>query len=207
MSSPLFSFGDLANRFSFGSAFSERFSLGGISYSHGGRRANVGRSADHTYERERFEREREREREKELYERDRERERLHARERDLMQYDLNSEDLLDEHGYGLDYSQVPPPSSGVRGVVGAVGGGVGGSGVGHPHLMRGNRLMDDTELLHERDAIRSGRYGGSRLAGRMDPRDLPPSAPITRRGPPIVDRDEYSPHRGGGSSRRMLNAM
>lgn len=180
--------------------------LGGITYTHGGRRSNIGRNPDLIYERDRFERDRE----KELYERDRERERererLHVRDRDLMQYDLNNEDLLDEHGYGIDYPQVPLSSS-VRGVVGGVGGGVGVSSVPHPHLVRGNRLIDDTELLHERDGIRSGRYGGGRLTGRIDPRDLPPSAPITRRGPPIVDRDEYSPHRGGGNSRRMLNAM
>uniref|UniRef100_A0A1A9UIL1 SH3 domain-containing protein n=1 Tax=Glossina austeni TaxID=7395 RepID=A0A1A9UIL1_GLOAU len=156
---------------------------GGVPYAHG-RRPATGRH--HGYERERFDRERERDR----FERERERERLHARERDLMQYDLNSEELLDERNYGMDY-----PSA--RGAA---------SGAHASHLARGSRLMEDAELLHERDDLRGGRYGSGATA-RIDPRDLPPSAPTTRRGPPVVDRDEYSPHRGGGSSRRMLNAM
>ncbi|XP_037883231.1 voltage-dependent L-type calcium channel subunit beta-1 isoform X9 [Glossina fuscipes] len=156
---------------------------GGVPYAHS-RRPATGRH--HGYERERFDRERERDR----FERERERERLHARERDLMQYDLNSEELLDERNYGMDY----PTARGAA------------SGAHASHLARGSRLMEDAELLHERDDLRGGRYGSGATA-RIDPRDLPPSAPTTRRGPPVVDRDEYSPHRGGGSSRRMLNAM
>lgn len=122
---------------------------------------------------------------------------MHARERDLMHYDLNSEELLDERNYASDY----PPHRG------AVGGGsvVGGA---HGHLSRGSRLVvDDSDLIHEREDLRSGRYPAGATARIIDPRDLPPSAPTTRRGAPVVDRDEYSPHRGGGSSRRMLNAM
>uniref|UniRef100_A0A1I8PLV8 Guanylate kinase/L-type calcium channel beta subunit domain-containing protein n=1 Tax=Stomoxys calcitrans TaxID=35570 RepID=A0A1I8PLV8_STOCA len=159
---------------------------GGTSYSHNRRPASGGHH-DRGYERDRMERERERDR----YERERERERLHARERDLMHYDLNNEELLDERSYAADY----PPHRG------AVGGSV------HGHLSRGSRLMDDSDLMHERDELRGGRYASGASARIIDPRDLPPSAPTTRRGAPIVDRDEYSPHRGGGSSRRMLNAM
>ncbi|XP_058980750.1 voltage-dependent L-type calcium channel subunit beta-4 isoform X6 [Musca domestica] len=160
---------------------------GGTSYPHPRRPASGGHH-DRGYERDRMERERERDR----YERERERERLHARERDLMHYDLNNEELLDERSYAADY----PPHRG------AVGGSV------HAHLSRGSRLMDDSDLLHiERDELRSGRYASGASGRVIDPRDLPPSAPTARRGAPIVDRDEYSPHRGGGSSRRMLNAM
>ncbi|XP_073825625.1 calcium channel protein beta subunit isoform X4 [Musca autumnalis] len=160
---------------------------GGTSYPHPRRPASGGHH-DRGYERDRLERERERDR----YERERERERLHARERDLMHYDLNNEELLDERSYAADY----PPHRG------AVGGSV------HGHLSRGSRLMDDSDLLHiERDEMRSGRYVSGPSGRVIDPRDLPPSAPTARRGAPIVDRDEYSPHRGGGSSRRMLNAM
>lgn len=138
----------------------------------------------------------ERERERDRYERERERERLHARERDLMHYDINNEELLDERNYAADY----PPHRG------AVGGGVGAGP--HTHLSRGSRLVvDDADLIHERDDLRGGRYSAGATARVIDPRDLPPSAPTTRRGAPVVDRDEYSPHRGGGSSRRMLNAM
>lgn len=97
---------------------------------------------------------------------------------------------MDEHIYGMEY---PAPRGAITG--------------GHTaHLTRTSRLIDDSDLLYERDSLRAGRYN-SGLAGRIDSRDLPSSAPITRRGPPVIDRDEYSPHRGGGSSRRMLNAM
>ncbi|KAM7354331.1 calcium channel protein beta subunit isoform 4-T4 [Cochliomyia hominivorax] len=161
---------------------------GGTFYPHG-RRPGSGRHHERGgvgYERDRMERERERDR----YER--ERERLHARERDLMHYDLNSEELLDERNYAGDY----PPHRG------AVGGAVVGGP--HGHLSRGSRLvMDDADLIHEHGV----RYPAGATARVIDPRDLPPSAPTTRRGAPVVDRDEYSPHRGGGSSRRMLNAM
>ncbi|XP_065357504.1 voltage-dependent L-type calcium channel subunit beta-4 isoform X2 [Calliphora vicina] len=170
---------------------------GGASYPHN-RRPASGRHHERggvAYERDRMERERERDR----YERERERERLHARDRDLMHYDLNSEELLDERSYAADY---PPHRA-----VGAVGGGVVVGGP-HGHLSRGSRLvMDEAELLHEREDLRAGRYSAGATARVIDPRDLPPSAPTTRRGAPVVDRDEYSPHRGGGSSRRMLNAM
>lgn len=153
------------------------FLIGGA-YPHNRRAAGSGRHQERgDYERDRIERERQRDR----YERDRER--LHARERDLMHYDLNSEELLEERNYAGDY----PPHRAAT---------LGGP---HGHLTRGSRLMDDTDLLHDR-------YVGG-AATRIDPRDMPPSAPTTRRGAPVVDRDEYSPHRGGGSSRRMLNAM
>ncbi|XP_033235348.1 voltage-dependent L-type calcium channel subunit beta-1 isoform X15 [Drosophila miranda] len=117
------------------------------------------------------------------YERDRERERYERRERDLMHYDLNSDELLDERNF-----EYPAMRSGPSGAS------------HHGHLSRGGRLMDDQEFEREEPQIRmtSSRYGPSTRID--DPRDLP-------RGATVVDRDEYSPHRGGGSSRRMLNAM
>lgn len=142
--------------------------------------------------------------------RERERERLHQRERDLMQYDLNSDELLDERNYPGDY---PPPQQSQRGAA---------SSSHHGHLTRGGRLVvDDLDLMHERDDPRfsagAAAVGGVGVGGgagrypststRIDPRDMPTSAPTQRRGAPVVDRDEYSPHRGGGSSRRALNAM
>ncbi|XP_016938593.3 voltage-dependent L-type calcium channel subunit beta-4 isoform X18 [Drosophila suzukii] len=117
------------------------------------------------------------------YERDRERERYERRERDLMHYDLNSDELLDERNF-----EYPAMRSGPSGAS------------HHGHLSRGGRLLDDPEFEREEAQLRmsSSRYGPSTRID--DPRDLP-------RGATVVDRDEYSPHRGGGSSRRMLNAM
>nr|XP_016938542.1 voltage-dependent L-type calcium channel subunit beta-1 isoform X11 [Drosophila suzukii] len=117
------------------------------------------------------------------YERDRERERYERRERDLMHYDLNSDELLDERNF-----EYPAMRSGPSGAS------------HHGHLSRGGRLLDDPEFEREEAQMRmsSSRYGPSTRID--DPRDLP-------RGATVVDRDEYSPHRGGGSSRRMLNAM
>ncbi|XP_017077182.2 voltage-dependent L-type calcium channel subunit beta-4 isoform X11 [Drosophila eugracilis] len=117
------------------------------------------------------------------YERDRERERYDRRERDLMHYDLNSDELLDERNF-----EYPAMRSGPSGAS------------HHGHLSRGGRLLDDPDFEREEAQMRmsSSRYGPSTRID--DPRDLP-------RGATVVDRDEYSPHRGGGSSRRMLNAM
>ncbi|KQS70561.1 uncharacterized protein Dere_GG10318, isoform B [Drosophila erecta] len=117
------------------------------------------------------------------YERDRERERYERRERDLMHYDLNSDELLDERNF-----EYPAMRSGPSGAS------------HHGHLSRGGRLLEDPDFEREEAQMRmsSSRYGPSTRID--DPRDLP-------RGATVVDRDEYSPHRGGGSSRRMLNAM
>nr|XP_041631778.1 voltage-dependent L-type calcium channel subunit beta-2 isoform X5 [Drosophila kikkawai] len=127
-----------------------------------------------------YERDRERDRERE---RERERERYERRERDLMHYDLNSDELLDERNF-----EYPAMRSGPSGAS------------HHGHLSRGGRLLDDPDFEREEAQMRmsSSRYGPSTRID--DPRDLP-------RGATVVDRDEYSPHRGGGSSRRMLNAM
>lgn len=57
---------------------------------------------------------------------------------------------------------------------------------GHPQMHRHN---EESELLRERE--RDNRYPNS---------NQPPQS--SRR-----ERDEYSPHRGGGNSRRVLNAM
>ncbi|XP_023031409.1 voltage-dependent L-type calcium channel subunit beta-4 isoform X10 [Drosophila willistoni] len=116
-------------------------------------------------------------------ERERERERYERRDRDLMHYDLNSDELLEERNF-----EYPAMRSGPSGAS------------HHGHLSRGGRLIDDQEFERDDPQMRmtSSRYGPSTRID--DPRDMP-------RGASVVDRDEYSPHRGGGSSRRMLNAM
>ncbi|KAH8377660.1 hypothetical protein KR093_006541 [Drosophila rubida] len=130
------------------------------------------------------------ERERERYERQ-ERERLHARDRDLMHYDLNSDEMLDERNF-----EYPAMRSGPSGAS------------HHGHLSRGGRLLDDGDFDREREDRLLGssrtRYGpGPGPSTRIDdPRDVSRATAVVER-----DRDEYSPHRGGGSSRRMLNAI
>lgn len=126
------------------------------------------------------------ERDRERYERQ-ERERLHARDRDLMHYDLNSDEMLDERNF-----EYPAMRSGPSGAS------------HHGHLSRGGRLLDDAEFEREDRLMGSSRsrYGPGPSTRIDDPRDVPRAAAVVDR-----DRDEYSPHRGGGSSRRMLNAM
>ncbi|XP_064553411.1 voltage-dependent L-type calcium channel subunit beta-4 isoform X11 [Drosophila montana] len=126
------------------------------------------------------------ERDRERYERQ-ERERLHARDRDLMHYDLNSDEMLDERNF-----EYPAMRSGPSGAS------------HHGHLSRGGRLLDDAEFEREDRLLGSSRtrYGPGPSTRIDDPRDVPRAAAVVDR-----DRDEYSPHRGGGSSRRMLNAM
>ncbi|XP_055713348.1 voltage-dependent L-type calcium channel subunit beta-4 isoform X7 [Phlebotomus papatasi] len=95
-------------------------------------------------------------------ERERERERLHARERDMVHYDLNDDDLLNERSYGSDYPTGRPS---------------GGHHMPHRH-------PEDAEMMREpRDRYMAQDRGARR------------------------DRDDYSPHRSSGSSRRVLNAM
>ncbi|KAH8306663.1 hypothetical protein KR044_006044 [Drosophila immigrans] len=130
------------------------------------------------------------ERDRERYERQ-ERERLHARDRDLMHYDLNSDEMLDERNF-----EYPAMRSGPSGAS------------HHGHLSRGGRLLDDGDFDRDREDRLLGssrtRYGpGPGPSTRIDdPRDVSRAAAVVER-----DRDEYSPHRGGGSSRRMLNAI
>ncbi|KAL7742004.1 hypothetical protein ACLKA6_018259 [Drosophila palustris] len=130
------------------------------------------------------------ERDRERYERQ-ERERLHARDRDLMHYDLNSDEMLDERNF-----EYPAMRSGPSGAS------------HHGHLSRGGRLLDDVDRDFEREDRLLGsssrtRYGPGPSTRIDDPRiDVARAAAVVER-----DRDEYSPHRGGGSSRRMLNAM
>lgn len=58
----------------------------------------------------------------------------------------------------------------------------------HPHHHR--HIDENDVVMHERDRDRERYPSGNQ----------PPQ--LTRR-----DRDEYSPHRGAGNSRRVLNAM
>lgn len=128
------------------------------------------------------------ERDRERYERQ-ERERLHARDRDLMHYDLNSDEMLDERNF-----EYPAMRSGPSGAS------------HHGHLSRGGRLLDDADFERDDRLLGSGsgrtRYGAGPSTRIDDPREVARAAAVVER-----DRDEYSPHRGGGSSRRMLNAM
>lgn len=81
--------------------------------------------------------------------RERERERLHAREREMAQYDINDDDLLNERNYGSsDYTS--------RGHLNA------------PQPTHHRHTNDDTDLMHDRDGrypmssqshIQSGRRG------------------------------------------------
>lgn len=189
-------------------------------------RYNSGASYHHNRRSGRHDRElRERDRERDRMERDggpmdRDRDRLHARERDLVHYDLNEEDLLNERSYGGEFSSRDRHDRGVdrgdrhdrldrmdRG--------------GERLLERGERIIDrgdrmleperirtlergdrplihrggsghceDSELLRDRD---SARYGGDRSVAQ--------SIGVRR------ERESYSPHRGGGNNRRVLNAM
>lgn len=128
-----------------------------------------------------------------------------------MQYDLNDEELLTDRSgggggdrYG-DYNSRDHHRSDVGrgGDVPLERGGVGGGGrVGasslvvsdrggdrsERHLHRGH--SDDADYMRDRD----GGGGGGRYPGQP--------VQTSRR-----ERDEYSPHRGGGNNRRVLNAM
>ena len=125
----------------------------------------------------------------------------------MLHYDINDDDLLNERGYG-------PSEYGVRDRVGGavvVGGAVSGSGVGpvgvassssssHRHNLNSD-IIDNSDLLRERELTRDSRYPSSQ------PQQLvaPPSSQSRRDRD--RDRDDYSPHRGGGNNRRVLNAM
>ncbi|XP_055601203.1 voltage-dependent L-type calcium channel subunit beta-1 isoform X5 [Uranotaenia lowii] len=161
--------------------------------------------------------------------RDRDRERLHARERDMLHYDINDDDLLNERNYG-------PSDYGGGG--GGGGGGMirgdsrdirdlrerdsrmqhmaGGMGVASSSSSSNRHNLNSDMLDHDRELIRDPRGDPH---GRGDPRYpiaqpqtlvAPPSSQSVRRGierTDARDRDDYSPHRGGGNNRRVLNAM
>ncbi|XP_021703320.1 voltage-dependent L-type calcium channel subunit beta-4 isoform X8 [Aedes aegypti] len=159
--------------------------------------------------------------------RDRDRERLHARERDMqLHYDINDDDLLNERNYG------PSDYGGGGGTGGGGGGGMvrgdsrdirdlrerdsrvhisGGVNVASSSSNRHNSDMLD----HDRELIRDTRGDLMRGDPRYpiaQPQQLvaPPSSQSVRRGMERTDgrdRDDYSPHRGGGNNRRVLNAM
>ncbi|XP_029726898.1 voltage-dependent L-type calcium channel subunit beta-4 isoform X9 [Aedes albopictus] len=165
--------------------------------------------------------------------RDRDRERLHARERDMqLHYDINDDDLLNERNYGpSDYG-----GGGERGGGGGGGGGGGmvrgdsrdirdlrerdsrvhiSGGVNVASSSSNRHNLNSDMLDHDRELIRDTR--GDLMRG--DPRYpiahpqqlvAPPSSQSVRRGMERTDgrdRDDYSPHRGGGNNRRVLNAM
>ncbi|XP_065083587.1 voltage-dependent L-type calcium channel subunit beta-4 isoform X11 [Ochlerotatus camptorhynchus] len=167
------------------------------------------------------------------YERDRERdrERLHARERDMLHYDINDDDLLNERNYG------PSDYGGGGSGDGGGGGGrmvrgdsrdirdlrerdsrvhiTGGVNVGVASSSSNRHNLNSDMLDHDRELIRDAR--GDLLRGDprypiAQPQQLvaPPSSQSVRRGMERTDgrdRDDYSPHRGGGNNRRVLNAM
>ncbi|XP_052864459.1 voltage-dependent L-type calcium channel subunit beta-1 [Anopheles cruzii] len=182
--------------------------------------------------------------------RERDRERLHARERDMLHYDINdADDLLNERGYGApDYGAGGGGGGSDRGgmVRGdsrdmrdlrerdprdlALGrgdrgagqlGGLGASSssgssapvvhaTGRAHNLSSD-ILDHGELIRERERDRDRELNRG-YAVQGGPRQLvaAPGGPSSvRRGMPERDRDrdDYSPHRGGGNNRRVLNAM
>ncbi|XP_049287075.1 voltage-dependent L-type calcium channel subunit beta-1 isoform X8 [Anopheles funestus] len=174
--------------------------------------------------------------------RERDRERLHARERDMLHYDINDDDLLNERNYGpADYGGGgggsdrgggggmvrgdsrdmrdlrDPVSAGVRErgqLAGGMGLGLGASSSSSssaPHARAhtlSSDILDHGELIRERERERELNRGYAVQGG---PRQLvaAPTSQTVRRGMPDRDRDrdDYSPHRGGGNNRRVLNAM
>lgn len=126
-----------------------------------------------------------------------------------MQYDLNDEELLADRGisgggvsggdrYG-DYNSRDHH----RGDVGArdpapLDRGVGR--IGASSLVVADRSERHLHRGHSDDAdyLRGDRDGGG---GRYGSAGQPPVQSSRR------ERDEYSPHRGGGNNRRVLNAM
>lgn len=122
--------------------------------------------------------ERDRERERERERVERERERLHARERELAtQYDLQDDDIINER----NYSAASDYNS--RGHLNAM-----------PATTHIRHTQDDDDMMRDRDNDRYPMATQSHIPGRRErvERDRP---------------DEYSPHRGGRSNRRVLNAM
>lgn len=98
----------------------------------------------------------------------------------MVHYDLNDDDLLNERNFGAEFTT----RSG--------GGGGQQQQQQQQHLSSSShhRHHEESELLHDRDS--SVRYQSSNQPTQLSRRD---------------NRDEYSPHRGGGNSRRVLNAM
>jgi hypothetical protein len=149
----------------------------------------------------------------------------------MVHYDINDEDILnDRGGYPAEY--VAGNSSNARGrsAAGAADGHL--PSVSQHHSRHND--TDSSELLRERDSRDRDRDRDRdpRDRERMDPRDrerdlrereriiagssssehrdrYPPQQLLatqsSRRGD--RERDEYSPHRSGGNSRRVLNAM
>uniref|UniRef100_A0A8D8ESX3 (northern house mosquito) hypothetical protein n=2 Tax=Culex pipiens complex TaxID=518105 RepID=A0A8D8ESX3_CULPI len=108
-----------------------------------------------------------------------------------------------------------------------------GVSVGVASSSNSNRHTLNADMLdHDRELIRGGGGGDVLVRGELvrgDPRDprypiaqpqqlvAPPSSQSVRRAEMAAarergasdgrDRDDYSPHRGGGNNRRVLNAM
>uniref|UniRef100_A0A182SRU6 Uncharacterized protein n=1 Tax=Anopheles maculatus TaxID=74869 RepID=A0A182SRU6_9DIPT len=167
--------------------------------------------------------------------RERDRERLHARERDMLHYDINDDDLLNERNYGpADYGgggggggsdrgggmvrgdsrdmrdlRDPVSGSGMR--ERGMGLGLGASSSSSssaPHARAqhtlGGDILDHGELLRERDRDRELNRGYAVQGGPRQLVAAPTSQTVGRRGmgDRDRDRDDYSPHRGGGNNRR-----
>ncbi|XP_055544785.1 voltage-dependent L-type calcium channel subunit beta-4 isoform X12 [Wyeomyia smithii] len=161
--------------------------------------------------------------------RERDRERLHARERDMLHYDINDDDLLNERNYGpADYGggggggggMIRGDSRDIRDLRERDGRVHISSGVGVASSSSNRHNLNSDMLDHDRELIRDTRGELMRGDPRGDPRYpiaqpqqlvAPPSSQSLRRGVSERtdgrDRDDYSPHRGGGNNRRVLNAM
>lgn len=162
-------------------------------------------------------------------ERERDRDRIHARERDMMGYNLNEEELINERHYGGDYERERDRGGGGGGggnggVEGRGGEGRGGEGRGGEG--RGGVNMRERGVERERGdprdrdrahlALNSTRHlvnNSSNYDDNVDlirERDKEKDRYVQQNQSQLLqpqsrrDRDDYSPHRG--NNRRVLNA-
>lgn len=155
-------------------------------------------------------------------ERERDRDRIHARERDMMGYNLNEEELINERHYGGDYERERDRGGGgevrgeSRGESRGEGRGEGRGGVNmrergierergdprdrdraHLALNSTRHLVNNSSNYDDNvDLIRDREKEKDRYVQQNQSQLLQPQS---RR-----DRDDYSPHRG--NNRRVLNA-
>ena len=136
---------------------------------------------------------------------ERERERIHARERDMMSYNLNDEELVNDRHYG---------SGGGVGGVSGVGGGGASSGSEYPMHRDERRVIDrdlrerdprEARMMDARD--RREHYVGSNSRHLMNNSYDNDNVDLIRekekeRFAHRRDEYSYSPHRG---NRRVLN--
>lgn len=119
------------------------------------------------------------------------RERLTARDRETEHYDINDEDLLNEHTYVARERDRGPRGHSLQ-------------------RMPTHRGYDDDFMHDPRDRGGGGGGGGERML--MSSRDRDRYQQLAPHSSRRVDRErdldrDYSPHRASGNNRRVLNAM